>query len=114
MDKSKWPELTEIVADVIKTKTRDQWCELMEGSDICFAPVLDLIEAQSHPHNVERKTYVEIGGMQQPAPAPRFSRTEPRIEFAARPYGKDTDAVLQEMGYSEERIKQLRGEKTCS
>ncbi|MGO1500993.1 MAG: CaiB/BaiF CoA transferase family protein [Marinobacter sp.] len=114
MDKTKWPELSEIVTDVIKQKTRDEWCELMEGSDICFAPVLDLIEAQSHPHNVERNTYVEVGGMKQPAPAPRFSRTEPRIEFAACPYGKDTDALLQEIGYSTTQIDQLRDEKSCS
>jgi len=114
MDKSRWPELSAIIADTIKRKTRDEWCELMEGSDICFAPVLDLIEAQSHPHNVERNTYVDIGGMKQPAPAPRFSRTEARIEFAAKPYGKDTGALLQEIGYSAEQIDQLREGKACS
>ncbi|WP_417518637.1 CaiB/BaiF CoA transferase family protein [Marinobacter sp.] len=114
MDKSKWPELSEIVADTIKQKTRDEWCELMEGSDICFAPVLDLIEAQSHPHNLERNTYVEIGGMKQPAPAPRFSRTEAHIRFAAKPYGEDTDALLQEIGYSAEEIGQLRVGKACN
>ncbi|WP_309045713.1 CaiB/BaiF CoA transferase family protein [Marinobacter sediminicola] len=114
MDKSKWPELSEIVADTIRQKTRDEWCELMEGSDICFAPVLDLIEAQSHPHNVERNTYVDIGGMKQPAPAPRFSRTEAHIRFAAKPYGQDTDALLQEIGYSAEEIDQLRAGKACS
>jgi alpha-methylacyl-CoA racemase len=114
MNKAKWPELSEILTDVIKRKTRDEWCELMEGSDICFAPVLDLIEAQSHPHNVERNTYVEVGGMKQPAPAPRFSRTEAGVEFAARPYGKDTSALLQELGYDEKQINQLRDEKSCS
>lgn len=112
MDKENWPEISEALADAFKQKTRDQWCELMEGSDICFAPVLDLEEAQQHPHNVERKTYVDVGGMQQPAPAPRFSRTEAQVNFAARPYGEDTDAVMRELGYGDAQVDQLTQKKT--
>ncbi|GAA0688405.1 CaiB/BaiF CoA-transferase family protein [Marinobacterium maritimum] len=98
LDSRRWPELKASITEVFKRKTRDEWCELMEGTDICFAPVLDLEEAQSHPHNRARGTYVKVGGMMQPAPAPRFSRTVPVIRHAARPYGADTEAVLKELG----------------
>ena len=74
-DPKKWPELKAKVAAVVKTKTRDEWCEIMEGTDVCFAPVLDYLEAAEHPHMNERGTYVEQDGRTQPAPAPRFSRT---------------------------------------
>ncbi|MDC0662968.1 CaiB/BaiF CoA transferase family protein [Marinobacter sp. SS21] len=113
LDRAKWPELSEALADVIRQKTRDQWCELMEGTDICFAPVLDMQEAQHHPHNVARGTYVELGGIRQPAPAPRFSRTEAGVAFAGRPYGADTEAVLQAIGYSEQAIAHMRAERAC-
>ncbi|MFN0118889.1 MAG: CaiB/BaiF CoA transferase family protein [Blastocatellia bacterium] len=83
MDKQRWPELKERLAAAIKTKTRDEWCALMEGTDICFAPVLDLDEAPVHPHNVARGTFVTIDGVTQPAPAPRFSRTAPEIQMNA-------------------------------
>lgn len=75
MDPRQWPVLKEKLTDLFKTKTRTQWCELMEGTDICFAPVLSLTEAKEHPHNVERQTFVDVGGLQQPAPAPRYSVT---------------------------------------
>lgn len=106
----KWPELKEKLAEVFKTRTRDQWCELMEGSDVCFAPVLDFLEAQSHPHNVARKTYIDVDGMMQPAPAPRFSRTESQAPSAARAAGEDTAEVLGEWGFSPEKIEQLRAD----
>ncbi|SFE41845.1 alpha-methylacyl-CoA racemase [Marinobacter sp. DSM 26671] len=113
MDQSRWPELKQAIADVFLQKTRDEWCELMEGTDICFAPVLDLKEAQNHPHNLARQTYVDVGGIKQPAPAPRFSRTEPSVRHEARPYGADTDAVLAEVGYSAEQLDEMRAQSTC-
>ena len=64
------------IAETIRTKSRDQWVELMEGTDVCFAPVLSPSEAYAHPHNVERETFIEVAGVKQPAPAPRFSRTQ--------------------------------------
>jgi alpha-methylacyl-CoA racemase len=70
-----WPALKARLADIFRTKTRDQWCALMEGTDICFAPVLSLAEAPLHPHNIARGAFVEVGGMVQPAPAPRYSAT---------------------------------------
>ena len=79
MDKSAWPHLKQRLSDLFATKTRDEWCSLMEGTDVCFAPVLTMSEAAQHPHNVERGTFVEIAGTTQPAPAPRFSRTPGEI-----------------------------------
>jgi alpha-methylacyl-CoA racemase len=75
MDPGRWPVLKEKLTALFKTRTRSQWCELMEGTDICFAPVLSLTEAKEHPHNVERQTFVDVDGLKQPAPVPRYSVT---------------------------------------
>jgi len=96
MDQSKWPDQKAKLSDIFQTKSRDEWCAIMEGSDVCFAPVLDFIEAQSHPHNVERKTYIEVDGMMQPAPAPRFSRTVSQVQFGSRAAGENTEEVLND------------------
>ena len=78
--RSAWPQLKERLAEVFATKTRDEWCAIMEHTDVCFAPVLTMSEAAEHPHNVARGTFVEVGGAPQPAPAPRFSRTVPEVD----------------------------------
>ena len=83
---------------IFKTKTRDEWCEIMEGTDVCFAPVLDFTEAPQHPHNIARKTYQELDGITQPTPAPRFSRTFSEIQFGSRAAGEDTEEVLKDWG----------------
>lgn len=108
MDRASWPQLKERLARVFKEKTRDEWCELLEGTDVCFAPVLSLEEAPSHPHNVERSTFVEIAGIPQPGPAPRFSRTEPEIPVPPAHPGQHTDVILSDAGYSQTEIAQLR------
>lgn len=97
-DKEKWPEYKEELRTLFKTKTRDEWSQIMEGTDVCFAPVLDFIEAQQHPHNVERETYIELDGMVQPAPAPRFSRTKSEVRFGSRAAGEDKEEVLKDWG----------------
>ena len=79
MDVTSWPGLKQRLREVFRTKTRDEWCALMEHTDVCFAPVLTIDEAAGHPHNVARKTFVEVGGISQPAPAPRFSRTQAEL-----------------------------------
>ena len=89
------------------TKTRDEWCEIMQQSDICFAPVLGMGEAPDHPHNVERKAFVEMDGWMQPAPAPRFDRTVQEIQGPTPVMGTDTHQVLTETGYSEAEIDAL-------
>ena len=85
MDQSGWPSLKDKLTALFKTKTRDEWCAIMDGTDICFAPVLSLTEAPKHPHNVARKTFVREGGIVQPAPAPRFSATPaPPVSLSGR------------------------------
>lgn len=108
MDRSRWPELTDRLAEVFRTKTRDEWCEIMEGTDVCFAPVLSITEAPQHPHNVERGTFVEVAGVTQPAPAPRFSRTTAEIQRPPSHAGQHTDELLGELGYDADRIEALR------
>jgi alpha-methylacyl-CoA racemase len=95
-DKAQWPAMKERVAEIFRSKTRDEWCELMEGSDVCFAPVLSLAEAPNHPHNVHRETFVEREGVVQPAPAPRFSRTPGAVQRPPAHAGQHTDEVLGE------------------
>lgn len=91
-----WPNLKIKIADVFKSKTRDEWCEIMEGTDICFAPVLDYKEAQQHPHNVARNTYIEVDGITQPAPAPRFSRTVSQVKSGSPSAGEHTEEILND------------------
>ena len=79
MDPKAWPALKEKLRAVFKSKTREDWCKIMEGTDICFAPILTMSEAPKHPHMAARKVFVERHGVTQPAPAPRFSRTPSTI-----------------------------------
>ncbi len=106
-DRDRWPEFKVKLAEVFKAKTRDEWCEVMEGSDVCFAPVLSLEEAPSHPHNIARSTYVEIDGVVQPAPSPRFSRTAAEIRGRSRTPGADTVEILGEAGFDQSAIDGL-------
>ncbi len=108
MDRATWPESKERVAKLLKTKTRDEWCAILEGTDVCFAPVLTMGEAVNHPHNVARNTFVEIAGTPQPGPAPRFSRTPSAIRRPPAHAGQHTDEVLGEWGFSPEEIARLK------
>ena len=105
-----WPALKEKLASLFKTKTRDDWCAIMEKSDVCFAPVLTLKEASMHPHNSARETFVEIDGATQPAPAPRYSATACDTPTGASPVGADTDAVLLALGRNMGAIERLRAD----
>ncbi|WP_405239714.1 CaiB/BaiF CoA transferase family protein [Lentisalinibacter orientalis] len=105
---AQWDRLGERLAEVFRTKTRDEWCEIMEGTDVCFAPVLELGEVGAHPHNAARRNVVEVDGVPQNAPAPRFSRTPPGDPVGPPPAGRDTDAVLGEFGFAEDEIATLR------
>lgn len=108
MDKNAWPGLKEKMAAIFKTKTRDEWCELMEGTDACFAPVLSFSEAHKHPHNAQRGTFTEVAGVLQPSPAPRLSRTPGAIQRPPAHAGQHTDEVLSQYGLSESDIVKLR------
>ncbi len=107
-NKAHWPELKERLAALFATRTRDDWCRLLEGTDVCFAPVLDLEEAPRHPHNAARRTFVEIDGVTQPAPAPRFSRTAPATPEAPSSPGADSEAILADWGFTRQSIEALR------
>jgi alpha-methylacyl-CoA racemase len=108
-DRSSWPEFTERLAAIFRTKTRDEWCRILEGSDVCFAPVLSMQEAPSHPHNRERGTFVEVEGVVQPAPAPRFSRTPSTIQRPPARPGEHTEEALRDWGFDTAELEQLRG-----
>jgi alpha-methylacyl-CoA racemase len=101
MDRSAWPAMSEKVAAAIKTKTRDEWTALMEGTDVCFAPVLSMEEAPRHSHNVARETFVELAGVSQPAPAPRFSRTPGAVQGPAAEMGADRAKILADWEISD-------------
>ena len=109
-DKTQWPEMHIRFESVFKTKTRDEWCEIMEGSDVCFAPVLTFNEAPDHPHNKARGTFVDVEGVLQPNPAPRFSRTPGSVKGAPPDYGQNTGDGLLEWGFGAAEIDELMKE----
>lgn len=106
-DPAAWPALREKLGELFKTRSRDEWCALLEGTDACVAPVLDLDEAPRHPHNRARGTFVEREGVVQPAPAPRFGRTAGAIQGPPASPGEHTGEVLAECGYGAEEIRAL-------
>jgi alpha-methylacyl-CoA racemase len=108
LDRAGWPLLRERLAARFRTRTRDEWCRLLEGTDACVAPVLSLLEAPSHPHNQARATFMEVGGVTQPAPAPRFSRTPCSTPTPPPAPGEGDDQVLVAWGVTPERAAHLR------
>ena len=110
-DASRWVSQKEKLTAIMKSKTRDEWCEIMEGSDVCFAPVLSIFEAPDHPHNKHRNGFLNVDGVVQPAPAPRFSRTVPQVRHGPRMEGQDSEAVLSAAGFSAEKIAELKASK---
>jgi alpha-methylacyl-CoA racemase len=107
MDRSQWTHLKARLTDVFLTKTQAEWCAIMEATDVCFAPVLTMSQAAQHPHNVERKTFVEHAGVVQPAPAPRFSRTQGELTSAPAHAGQNSREVLERCGFSAAKIDEL-------
>jgi alpha-methylacyl-CoA racemase len=114
MDRTQWPHLKERISQLFRTKTRAEWCALMEHTDVCFAPVLTMSEAAEHPHNVARGTFIELGGVMQPAPAPRFSRTEAVVSSLPAHPGQHTREVLTDWGVPSDRIDQLIADKAVA
>jgi alpha-methylacyl-CoA racemase len=111
LDRAQWPRMRERLRTLFLTRTRAEWCTLLEGSDACFAPVLTMAEAREHPHNRARDMFVEVAGVAQPAPAPRFSRTPATVQRPASKPAADTDGVLADWGFSGPEIARLRDEK---
>ena len=114
MDGQSWPGLKEDLKEIFLQKTRDEWCEIMEGTDVCFAPVLSMGEAPEHPHNQERGTFVERDGVVQPGPAPRFSRTQPEISRSPAHTGQHTQEALLDWGFNEDELATLRDQKAIA
>jgi alpha-methylacyl-CoA racemase len=108
LDAAAWPVMKQRFADLFRTRVRDDWCALLEGTDVCFAPVLDMDEAPAHPHNRARGSFIEVDGVVQPAPAPRFSRTAPQAGGAASSPGADSAAILADWGWPPDAIEALR------
>ena len=111
MDRTKWAEMNLKISDVIKEKTRLEWEDLMEGTDVCFAPVLSMEEAYEHPHNKERNTFIEVAGVMQPAPAPRFSKTPGAVSSPPPHPGQHTEEILASLGLTTDEISLLREQK---
>lgn len=107
-DRSQWPERKAQISTLFKTKSQSEWCAIMEGTDVCFAPVISMDEAIDYPHNVARKSFVERDGYIQPAPAPRFSRTGAEIQNSPVAPGANTDELLTELGLDSKLIEQLK------
>jgi len=107
-DRRLWPEMRAAIAAAVRQRTRDAWCALLEGSDACFAPVLDFDEAPRHHHAHERGAFVDVGGVLQPAPAPRFDRTPAGHPRPAPEVGQHTEELLREAGCSADEIAALR------
>jgi alpha-methylacyl-CoA racemase len=108
MESASWPDLRAKLAAVIATKTRDEWTDIMSGTDVCFAPVLTMAEAPLDPHNLARQTFVNIEGVIQPAPAPRFSVTPGAIQFPPHRVGSDNLTALRDWGFSDTEVDALQ------
>jgi alpha-methylacyl-CoA racemase len=107
-DQSSWPAMKERFATIVRSKTRDEWAAVFDELDACVAPVLSMGEVADHPHNRARQTYVEVDGVVQPAPAPRFSRTPAALDRPPTPAGHHTDEVLAEWGFTADELVDLR------
>jgi alpha-methylacyl-CoA racemase len=114
MDRTQWRAMKQRLTALFKTKTRDEWCALMEGSDVCFAPVLTIPEAYAHPHNIARKTFVDVAGVTQPGPSPRFSRTPGEIKRPPPHPGQHTNEALADWGIAAEDVAKLRNAKAIA
>jgi alpha-methylacyl-CoA racemase len=104
-ERSKWPDVKDRLTALFKTRTRDGWCHILEGTDVCFAPVLSMDEAHEHPQNVARAAFIDVGGMRQPAPAPRFATT--KLAHPAPPGAIDPRDTLKQWGLSSEELAAL-------
>ena len=107
-DRARWPQMKEIFARTFRTKTRDEWCRVFDGSDACFAPVLSWSEAREHPQSASRKSYLSIGKVEQPSPAPRFSRTPGAVRRAPPERGEGGLQALRDWGFGAQAIDGLK------
>jgi len=114
LDRSAWPEMQKRFARIFKQKTRAEWTDIMEETDICYAPVLRMSEAMKHPHNVHRGSFVEVDGVAQPGPAPRFLGTPTQVQRPPARAGEHTDAILKRWGFTDGEIAALHAERAIA
>jgi alpha-methylacyl-CoA racemase len=114
MERTSWPEKKRALEEIFRTRTREQWTQVFEGSDACFAPVLSPVEAPEHAHNRERKTFIDVAGVLQPAPAPRFSRTPGEVQRPPPVPGAHTDEALRDWGFVDADLARLREQKAIA
>jgi alpha-methylacyl-CoA racemase len=114
MDAARWPAWKVRLAELFRSRTRDEWVEFFAGHEICFAPVIPMSEARAHPHNVARETFVDVGGSPHPAPAPRFSRTPSRVQGPPVMAGANTDEALTDWGMPPDEIASLKADGTLA
>ena len=107
-ERSRWPEMKTLFEKTFKSKTRDEWCKVFDGSDACFAPVLSWSEARRDPHQVFRKNYLTLGGVEQPAPAPRFSRTPAAVHRPPPERGEQGAQALADWGFTRKDVESLQ------
>ena len=105
LDHESWPALSQKLATLVKTRTRAEWCSILEGSDACFAPVLSMRDAQHHPHNVARGSFIEVDGVRQPAPSPKFSRTPGAVRWGPVAAGTHQQSALRDWGVNPQLIE---------
>jgi alpha-methylacyl-CoA racemase len=114
-DMARWPALKDRMAEIFLTRTRDEWCEIFDGTDACVAPILSMTEAPKHPHNIARNSFIEVDGHIQPGPAPKFRRTSPEVTKGAPRRCGDTESVLNNVvGYDQATIAALRADGVLS
>ncbi len=106
-DQTQWPEMKAKLESIFKTKTRDEWDELLTGTDVCYAPVLSLSEAHQHPHHISRQNFTEVGGYTQPSPVPKFSRTPGAVQYASPTPGDHSRDGLKAWGFDDDQITAL-------
>jgi len=107
-DRARWPQMREAFSKTFRTKTREEWCRVFDGSDACFAPVLSFSEARRHPQALARASFIDVGGVEQPAPAPRFSRTPGAVRGAPPERGQDGRQALGDWGLNAAQVQKLR------
>jgi alpha-methylacyl-CoA racemase len=108
MNQTHWPTLTARLAQIFRSRTRDAWCAHFAGTEVCFAPVLSLAEAPGHPQNLDRGVFVDIDGVVQPAPLPKFSATPARVRHGPNPAGSGGAEALREWGIDADAIERVR------
>ena len=111
MDISKWPQLVNKLENLFKTKTQNEWNNILENTDVCYAPVLSIDEVRNHPHMKARNSFISIDNVIQPSPSPRFSKSASNMPKRAPSVGENNDEILMNLGFTNDEIKSFKEKK---